>query len=61
MAVEKQPTQHLAGLERPSAGQVHIGKRDMLNISDKELVSYRRQDVGFVWQTTSRNLVPYFQ
>ena len=49
----------LAGLERPSAGQVHIGKRDMLNISDKELVSYRRQDVGFVWQTTSRNLVPY--
>ena len=49
----------LAGLERPSAGQVHIGKRDMLNISDKELVSYRRQDVGFVWQTTRRNLVPY--
>ena len=49
----------LAGLERPSAGQVYVGNRDMLNISEKELVSYRRTDVGFVWQTTSRNLVPY--
>ncbi len=49
----------LAGLERPSAGQVRVGERDLLNISDHELVLYRRQEVGFVWQSTSRNLVPY--
>lgn len=49
----------LAGLERPSAGQVRVGERDLLNISDRELVIYRRQEVGFVWQSTSRNLVPY--
>ncbi len=49
----------LAGLERPSAGQVRVGNRDLLNISDRELVMYRRSEVGFVWQTTSRNLVPY--
>ncbi len=49
----------LAGLERPSAGQVRVGNRDLLNISDRELVIYRRQEVGFVWQSTSRNLVPY--
>ena len=49
----------LAGLERPSAGQVRVGDRDLLNISDRELVIYRRQEVGFVWQSTSRNLVPY--
>ena len=49
----------LAGLERPSAGQVRVGSRDLLNISDRELVLYRRQEVGFVWQSTSRNLVPY--
>ena len=49
----------LAGLERPSAGQVRVGNRDLLNISDRELVLYRRQEVGFVWQSTSRNLVPY--
>ena len=49
----------LAGLDRPSAGQVRVGSRDLLNISDRELVSYRRLDVGFVWQATARNLVPY--
>ena len=49
----------LAGLERPSAGQVRVGDRDLLDISDNELVHYRRSEVGFVWQATSRNLVPY--
>ena len=49
----------LAGLERPSAGQVSVGDRDLLNISDRELVLYRRLEVGFVWQATSRNMVPY--
>src|SRR5918992_3123036 len=49
----------LAGLERPSAGQVRVGNRDLLNISDRELVLYRRSEVGFVWQAASRNLVPY--
>lgn len=49
----------LAGLERPSAGQVWVGDRDLLNISDKELVMYRRAEVGFVWQATGRNLIPY--
>ena len=49
----------LAGLDRPSAGQVRVGTRDLLNISDRDLVLYRRLDVGFVWQATGRNLVPY--
>ena len=49
----------LSGLDRPSAGQVRVGKRDLLDISDKDLVLYRRSDVGFVWQATARNLVPY--
>ena len=49
----------LAGLDRPSAGQVRVGARDLLNISDRDLVLYRRLDVGFVWQATARNLVPY--
>ena len=49
----------LSGLDRPSAGQVQVGGRDLLNISDRELVMYRRLDVGFVWQDTARNLVPY--
>ena len=49
----------LAGLDRPSAGQVRVGSRDLLDISDSELVMYRRLDVGFVWQATGRNLVSY--
>ena len=49
----------LSGLDRPSAGQVRVGSRDLLNISDQELVQYRRLEVGFVWQATARNLVPY--
>ena len=49
----------LAGLDRPSAGYVRVGERDLLDISDKDLVMYRRLDVGFVWQATGRNLVPY--
>ena len=49
----------LAGLDRPSAGQVRVGSRDLLDISDQELVLYRRLDVGFIWQATARNLVSY--
>lgn len=49
----------LAGLDRPSAGQVIVGTRDLLDVSDSDLVMYRRSEVGFVWQATARNLVPY--
>ncbi len=49
----------LAGLDRPSAGQVRVGRRDLLDISEQGLVEYRRKDVGFVWQATARNLLPY--
>ncbi len=49
----------LSGLDRPSAGAVRVGGRDLLNISDRELVIYRRMESGFVWQATGRNLVPY--
>ena len=49
----------LAGLESPSAGQVYVGGRDLLDITDRDLVQYRRSEVGFIWQATARNLVPY--
>ena len=49
----------LAGLDRPSAGEVVVGSRDLLDVSDSDLVMYRRSEVGFVWQATARNLVPY--
>lgn len=49
----------LAGLDQPSAGSIRAGDRDLLTITDEELVDYRRREVGFVWQQTGRNLLPY--
>ncbi len=49
----------LGGLDAPTAGKVIVGGTDLLTISAGDLVRYRRQDVGFVWQQTGRNLVPY--
>jgi ABC-type lipoprotein export system ATPase subunit len=49
----------LAGLDRPSAGQLWVSGRDLLNMPEKELVAYRRETVGFVWQNVGRNLLPY--
>ncbi|MEX2446869.1 MAG: ABC transporter ATP-binding protein [Dehalococcoidia bacterium] len=49
----------LAGLDQPSAGRVTVGERDLLTATDEDLVQYRRVEVGFVWQQTGRNLIPY--
>jgi putative ABC transport system ATP-binding protein len=49
----------LGGLDRPSAGQVQVGDWNLLKISDDELVEYKRQTVGFIWQNNARNLVSY--
>lgn len=49
----------LGGLDRPSAGRALVGGRDLLKLSDADLDSYRRTEVGFVWQQTTRNLIPY--
>jgi putative ABC transport system ATP-binding protein len=49
----------LGGLDRPSAGQVVVGERDLLKLPDRALDEYRRTQVGFVWQQTGRNLIPY--
>jgi ABC-type lipoprotein export system ATPase subunit len=48
-----------AGYDTPSAGTVRVGRFDLLQMTNKEVVEYRRQEVGFVWQETSRNLFPY--
>jgi len=49
----------LAGYDTPSAGKVSVGDRDLLRMGGREVESYRRDEVGFVWQQTSRNLFPY--
>lgn len=49
----------LGGLDRPSAGQVRVGDWDLLKMSDQDLVKYKRNTVGFIWQNNARNLIPY--
>ena len=49
----------LGGLDRPSAGRVSVGGRDLLKLSEGALVKYKREIVGFVWQQTARNMLPY--
>lgn len=49
----------LGGLDRPSAGQVRVGPWDLLKVSDQDLVKYKRDTVGFIWQNNARNLLPF--
>lgn len=49
----------IGGLERPSAGKLYIDGKDLFALNDSEMVEYRNKTVGFVWQKSSRNLVPY--
>ena len=49
----------LSGLDRPSAGRAVVAGHDMLAMSGRERVKFQRSSVGFVWQQTARNLLPY--
>ncbi len=49
----------LAGLDTPSAGRATVGGRSLLSMTSSDLVDYRRREVGFVWQQTGRNVIPY--
>jgi ABC-type lipoprotein export system ATPase subunit len=49
----------LGGLDRPSAGKLEVEGQNLLKLNQNELTTYRREQVGFVWQQTTRNLLPY--
>src|SRR5690554_5554085 len=49
----------LSGLDVPTAGSARVAGHDLLTMATKERTHYRRHTVGFVWQQTTRNLLPY--
>ncbi len=49
----------LAGYDFPSAGTVEVGEYNLIGMKKKEIIKYRRNEVGFIWQQTSKNLLPY--
>jgi len=49
----------IGGLDRASAGKLIVDGKDLFKIKDQELIEYKRDTVGFVWQNNARNLMPY--
>jgi ABC-type lipoprotein export system ATPase subunit len=49
----------LSGLDAPTAGVARVAGADLLGMTARERLRFRRELVGFVWQQTSRNLLSY--
>jgi len=49
----------LSGLDVPTAGRARVGAWDLLRMGHADRLRYRREVVGFIWQQTGRNLLPY--
>ncbi len=49
----------IGGLDRPSAGKLYVDGKDLFKLTERQLVTYKQQTVGFVWQNNARNLFPY--
>ena len=49
----------LGGLDVPSAGRAVVGGHVLGQMGRRERTEYRRSVIGFVWQQTARNLLPY--
>ena len=49
----------LAGLDAPTAGRARVAGFDLGAMTQRDRLGYRRATVGFIWQQTSRNLLPY--
>lgn len=49
----------IGGLDRPSAGKLFVDGKDLFKLNEAELVQYKRDTVGFVWQNNARNLLPF--
>ena len=41
----------LGGMDKPDSGSITIGGRELSKLRDRELTRYRRDDVGFVFQS----------
>ena len=46
----------IGGLDNPSEGSIEVGGNDISTLSDNQLIDFRRNNIGFVFQ--SYNLIP---
>ena len=49
----------LSGLDVPTAGRATVAGWDLQRMTARDRLAYRRSVVGFIWQQTARNLLPY--
>lgn len=49
----------LGGLEQPTAGKLFVNGEDLFLKNEQEMTRYRKEQVGFVRQMSTRNLLPY--
>lgn len=49
----------IGGIDRPSAGSLWVDGKNLFTMTEKELVRYKRDTVGFVWQNNGRNMLPF--
>jgi ABC-type lipoprotein export system ATPase subunit len=49
----------LGGLDLPSAGRAVVAGYSLAELGPREQTRYLRQVIGFIWQQTGRNLLPY--
>jgi ABC-type lipoprotein export system ATPase subunit len=49
----------LGGMDTPSAGRAVVAGYDLGRLGNAERTRFRRRVVGFIWQQTGRNLLPY--
>ena len=46
----------IGGLDRPSEGYIEVGGQDISKLSDNQLIEFRKEHIGFVFQ--AYNLIP---
>ena len=46
----------IGGLDRPHSGEVFVDKIDIIGMKENELINFRLQNIGFVFQ--AYNLIP---
>ena len=49
----------IGGLEHQTAGKIVVDGMNLADMSERDMVEYRKKKIGFVWQKSSRNLYFY--
>lgn len=49
----------VGGLDKPSAGKLFVDGKNLFTMSRLDLIEYKKNTVGFIWQNNARNLFPY--